>query len=123
MVKIVLPPLIVLTDSQGNWGRRSGAAVARIGFWNHGFSSCFFGVAWRLACQGMVFSGRWPGRRAQWGELPGCWKPWLLAGRRLGVGRAIGQAICAELLGSSGRAKGWEATGIVEYLPRTICQE
>ena len=87
------------------------------------FQLFLFGVAWRLACQGMVFSGRWPGRRAQWGELPGCWKPWLWAGRRLGVGRAIGQAICAELLGSSGRAKGWEATGIVEYLPRTICQE
>ena len=47
------------------FGMTGSAAVARIGFWNRGFS--MHGVAWRLACQGMVFSGR-----AQWGELPGC---------------------------------------------------
>ena len=98
--------------------------MARIGFWNRGFSSCCFwrGLASSLSRHGFQWSLAGPSGTV--GRAP-----WLLEAMALGWPEAWrrschrAQAICAELLGSSGRAKGWEATGIVEYLPRTICQE
>ena len=60
MVKIVLPPLIVLTDSQGNWGRRSGrlsvgqalrsASPLRAGLASGGRSGSGVGRARALGC-------------------------------------------------------------------------
>ena len=119
MVKIVLPPLIVLTDSQGNWGRRSGRlsvgqalAVMR----------CLVGHAMRSASPlraGLASAG---GQKPQLGGCSGLGGPGPLAvgrgarrragqdlmGRRemSGVGRCFSMALpvvwkCFSLVGSS----------------------
>ena len=123
MVKIVLPPLIVLTDSQGNWGRRSGRlsvgqalAVMRLGGTSH---------AQRFALARGVGVGRAVGRaKSPIGRVLGvgrarplgCWAGRLApsgpgpdVGRRRemsGVGRCFSMALpvvwkCFSLVGSS----------------------
>ena len=107
MVKIVLPPLIVLTDSQGNWGRRSGRlsvgqalAVMR----------CLVGQAMRSASPaGLASGGRSGGQKPQLGGRSGLGGPGPLAVGR-GTWRRAGQDLT---LGAVGRCR--ESGGVFQW--------